>query len=132
MIHVDVGSDGRFVSRFRGDGLMVATPTGSTAYNLAADGPIVYPTLRCLLVTPISPHMLADRSIVLPDTAKVSMRICRSRGQTYANMDGLRGIEVTVGDEILVEASPDPVKLVVSPSRDYFNILRTKLKWGEQ
>lgn len=132
MIHVDVDCDGRFVSRFRGDGLMVATPTGSTAYNLAADGPIVYPTIRCLLVTPISPHMLADRPIVLPDTAKVCMRICRSRGQTYANMDGLRGIEVTVGDEILVEASPDPVKLVVSPSRDYFNILRTKLKWGEQ
>ncbi|MBI5526567.1 MAG: NAD(+)/NADH kinase, partial [Deltaproteobacteria bacterium] len=132
MIHVDVSNDGGFVSRFRGDGLMMATPTGSTAYNLAADGPIVFPTLRCILVTPISPHMLADRPIVLPDTAKVSMRIIKSRGQTFANLDGLRGFELGPGDEVRVEASPDPVSVVVSPARDYFNILRTKLKWGEQ
>jgi NAD+ kinase len=132
MIHVDVSSDGVFVSRFRGDGLMMATPTGSTAYNLAADGPIVFPTLRCILVTPISPHMLADRPIVLADTAKVSMRIIKSRGQTFANLDGLRGFELGAGDEVMVEASPDPVCIVVSPARDYFNILRTKLKWGEQ
>ena len=76
--------------------------------------------------------MLADRPIVLPDKATVSMRLCRSRGQTFANMDGLRGVEIFVGDEITVTASPDPVRIVVSPTRDYFNILRTKLKWGEQ
>jgi NAD+ kinase len=131
-IHVDASADGTFVSRFRGDGLMVATPTGSTGYNMAAHGPIIYPTLRCIVLTPISPHMLAYRPIVLPEGVNVSIRLSKSRGRTFANLDGLRGLSLETGDEIRVQESPNPVLVVVPGSRDYFNILRTKLRWGEE
>jgi len=129
-IQVNVTADGLFVSRFRGDGLMAATPTGSTAYNLSADGPIVHPALRCILLTPISPHMLADRPIILPHHSKVVIRLSVARDGTFATFDGSRGIELIEGDEVSVESSPHPVYVVIPRSRDYFNVLRTKLKWG--
>jgi NAD+ kinase len=132
MISVDVSADGNFVSRFRGDGLILATPTGSTAYNLAIDGPIVYPTARCMVLTPIAPHMLADRPLVLPDETRLSVMVSGVRGQTFINLDGLRGMELGAGDEIQVAASPNPLIVVVSRTRDYFSILRAKLKWGAQ
>jgi NAD+ kinase len=132
MIHMDVTADGVFVSRFRGDGVMAATPTGSTGYNLAVHGPIVHSTLKCILLTPISPHIISYRPLILPAGTKTVIRLSKSRGKTFANLDGLRGYGLDPGDEVLVEESPEPVRVVVPGSRDYFNVLRSKLGWGEE
>jgi NAD+ kinase len=132
MLELDVSVDGCFVSAFRADGLILSSPTGSTAYNLAAGGPIVQPLLPALVLTPICPHMLAHRPLVLDDRARVEVRLEPDpEVEAHVTFDGQRGFAL-VGDEIVsVTRSERTLRLVKVPTRDYFEVLRTKLKWGE-
>jgi NAD+ kinase len=121
----------QFVSTFRADGLIISTPTGSTAYNLSAGGPIVYPTMGAIVITPICPHMLTNRPIVLPDTLEVEIGIVTQNQEIFLTLDGQEGLPVTEFDRIIVRKSEQTVLLVQSPRKNYFDVLRNKLKWGE-
>lgn len=133
IMEMRVSVSGLFVSNFRADGLIIATPTGSTAYNLSAGGPIIYPTMHAMVITPICPHMLTNRPVVLPDELDVEVGIVSpSDGQEiYLTLDGQEGLPVGETDRICVRKSADRVLLVQSPDKNYFDVLRTKLKWGE-
>jgi NAD+ kinase len=132
IIELDVTVDGRFVSSFRADGIIVSSPTGSTAYNLAAGGPILRPTLPAMVVTPISPHMLSHRPLVVGDDARVEIRLRAARGvEVYTALDGQETFALGEGDGAVVTGSPMHLNLVTAHGRDYFEVLRTKLRWGE-
>ncbi len=132
IIEVDVAVDGAFVSSFRADGMIVSSPTGSTAYNLAAGGPILHPTLPAVVITPICPHMLTNRPLVVGDEARIEVRLRAGRDvEVYAALDGQETFAFADGDHVAVTGSPRRLKLVKAPGRDYFAVLRTKLKWGD-
>ncbi|MGH9459565.1 MAG: NAD(+)/NADH kinase [Thermoanaerobaculia bacterium] len=128
-ISVDVG--GEFVSTFRADGLIVSTPTGSTAYNLSAGGPIIHPTMAAVVLTPICPHMLSNRPIVLPDDVPVDVTILTEDQEVFLTLDGQEAVAVGPGDRVSIRKSNEAVSLVQSPNKSYFDVLRRKLKWGE-
>ena len=132
IIELDVSVDGLFVSTFRADGLIVSSPTGSTAYNLAAGGPILHPTLPATVLTPICPHMLTNRPLVVSDGSAIEVRLRAPRdGEIHITFDGQRGFPLRRQDSVKVTRSPRTLRLVTTPGRDYFEVLRTKLKWGE-
>jgi len=130
MFELEIGINNRYVSTFRADGLIVSTPTGSTAYSLSAGGPILYPTLESFLMTPICPHTLASRPIVLPDTFVLEATV-KNGDNIYLTLDGQVGFPLKVNDRIKVRKADYKTKFIVLHDRDYFQILRTKLKWGE-
>jgi NAD+ kinase len=123
--------DGEYLTVYRADGLIVATPTGSTAYNLSAGGPIVYPTLRHLILLPICSHTLSNRPIILPDTVTVAVTLDEKVQDVYLTLDGQVGQAMEAGDRVEIRRAPYHLKLVKSPHRSHFEILRTKLGWGE-
>lgn len=123
--------DGRLLSNYKADGLIVATPTGSTGYNLAAGGPIIYPEINSLLISPICPHMLTNRPIILWSRSVIEVEVCFEDDVVFFTGDGQIGCELLPGDRVEVRRSQSRARLVNSPSRDYFEILRTKLGWGE-
>jgi NAD+ kinase len=131
IVEMRVEVSGLFVSTFRADGLIVATPTGSTAYNLSAGGPIIYPTMGAVVITPICPHMLTNRPIVLPDTFDIEVSIATQEAEVFLTLDGQEGVEISYRDRVCIRKSPETVLLVQSPEKNYFDVLRTKLKWGE-
>jgi NAD+ kinase len=132
IIEMRVSVAGLFVSTFRGDGLIVCTPTGSTAYNLSAGGPIIYPTMGAVVITPICPHMLTNRPIVLPDELDIEISLATPDAKDiYLTLDGQEGLEISERDRVCVRKSEERVLLVQSPDKNYFDVLRNKLKWGE-
>jgi len=132
IIEMRVSVAGLFVSTFRGDGLIVATPTGSTAYNLSAGGPIIYPTMGAVVITPICPHMLTNRPLVLPDELDIEIGLTTPDAKDiYLTLDGQEGIQISDRDRVCVRKSEERVLLVQSPDKNYFDVLRNKLKWGE-
>jgi NAD+ kinase len=132
IIEMKVSVAGLFVSTFRGDGLIVATPTGSTAYNLSAGGPIIYPTMGAVVITPICPHMLTNRPIVLPDELDIEIALATPDSKDiFLTLDGQEGFEISDRDRVCVRKSEERVLLVQSPDKNYFDVLRNKLKWGE-
>jgi NAD+ kinase len=132
IIELEVAVDGVFVSSFRADGIIVSSPTGSTAYNLAAGGPILHPTLPAIVVTPICPHMLTNRPLVVSDESRIELRLRAAREvEVYAALDGQETFAFGDGDSVVVTGSPRRLKLVKARGRDYYEVLRTKLKWGE-
>jgi NAD+ kinase len=132
IIELDVSVDGAFVSTFRADGLIVSSPTGSTAYNLAAGGPILHPTLPAIVLTPICPHMLTNRPLVVSDESTIEVRVrAATDGEVHLTLDGQRGFPLSRKDSVKVTRSPRTLRLVTTTGRDYFEVLRTKLKWGE-
>jgi NAD+ kinase len=132
IIDMRVSVAGLFVSSFRGDGLIVATPTGSTAYNLSAGGPIIYPTMGAVVITPICPHMLTNRPLVLPDELDIEIGVVTpDASDVYLTLDGQEGFEIGDQDRVCVRRSEARVLLIQSPDKNYFDVLRTKLKWGE-
>ncbi len=133
IIEMRVRVAGLFVSTFRADGLIVATPTGSTAYNLSAGGPIIYPTMGAVVITPICPHMLTNRPLVLPDELDIEIGISNPSAdqEIYLTLDGQEGFPITESDRVCVRKSDERVLLVQSPDKNYFDVLRGKLKWGE-
>jgi len=122
---------GQYVTRYKADGIIVATPTGSTAYSLAANGPILFPSMRGLILAPICPHMLTQRPIVLPDDQTMTIRLL-SESEVYLTLDGQSGMQLQRDDQVQIKQSQARVLLVRNPRIDYFGILRAKLKWGER
>lgn len=131
IIEMSVEVGGQFVSSYRADGMIVSTPTGSTAYNLSAGGPIIYPTMNAVVLTPICPHMLSNRPIVLPDYLRIDITIVSQSPEVYLTLDGQEGIPIAEGTLVSVHKSDRTVALVQSPNKNYFDVLRGKLKWGE-
>jgi NAD+ kinase len=133
MIDLSVSVSSEFVTRVKADGLIVATPTGSTAYNLSAGGPIVEPSVDALLLTPIAPHTLTNRPVVIPANAVVRVQPnMTDRDEAFVTFDGQAGFQLHVGDDIEVKRAEKPLRLIRSSTRSYFEVLRTKLKWGER
>jgi len=131
IIDLKVSIDGRFLTTFRADGLIISSPTGSTGYNLSAGGPILYPNLEALIVTPICPFTLTHRPIILPDTSVIEIKMGENSEEVTLTFDGQVGFDLKDNDRVIVSKSEEKLKLLKSPDQDYFDILRTKLKWGE-
>ncbi|HEU4926170.1 MAG TPA: NAD(+)/NADH kinase [Vicinamibacterales bacterium] len=130
-LSVSIGSDR--VMQVRADGLIVATPTGSTAYNLAAGGPIVQPVVDALLLTPIAPHMLTNRPLVVTGTSTISVEPnMNGNDEVFVTFDGQSGHALQADDVVTIERASRPLCLVRSAQRSYFDVLRQKLKWGER
>jgi NAD+ kinase len=121
-----------YVTTFKADGLIISTPTGSTAYSLSAGGPILYPTLDNIIITPICPHTLTNRAMVLPGDSIIKVILRSPTERVYLTMDGQVGFSVMQNDVIEVSKAPFKTRLLIPCDRDYFHILRTKLKWGER
>jgi NAD+ kinase len=132
MADLRVEIDHQFVANFRADGVIVSTPTGSTAYSLAANGPIVMPTIDAMVITPICPHLLTIRPIVVPGDSTVTVRVEGVPSQTYLTVDGQEAIEVQLGDTINCCRSEYSVRLLRLRPNGLFNVLRSKLSWGER
>ncbi len=120
------------VATYHADGLIVSTPSGSTAYNLAAGGPIVYPTLDCVILTPICPHTLSNRPIVLPDNAQLTIKIVENIKDIFATLDGQMGYKITPNQKLIVRKSTRKIKIITQRNKNYFDVLRTKLNWEER
>lgn len=121
-----------YVTTFKADGLIISTPTGSTAYSLSAGGPILYPTLNSIVLTPICPHTLTNRPIVLPDDFTIEIMMRSESEDVFLTLDGQVGFSLRKNDVIEVKKSEFTTKLLIPCERDYFQVLRTKLKWGER
>jgi NAD+ kinase len=131
IIGVKINVDGEWANTMRADGVIVSTPTGSTAYSLAAGGPIIMPSLDCMMITPICPHGLTQRALVLPDTVKMELAVDHMPGHVYLTLDGQDGIDLKAGDLIQISRfKKHKLKLVKAPTRDYFTLLREKLNFG--
>jgi NAD+ kinase len=132
IIDLETYINNSYVTTFKADGLIISTPTGSTAYSLSAGGPVLYPTLDNIIVTPICPHTLTNRPIVLPGDSKIEVILRSPTERVYLTLDGQVGFSVMQNDIIEVVKAPFKTKLLIPCDRDYFQILRKKLKWGER
>ena len=123
--------DDEEVGQYSADGIVVATATGSTAYSLSAGGPVLVPDLDALVATPISPHTLAVRPLVVPGDARIEVEIRPRREETILTVDGQAGVDLAPGDRVAVVRSPHPVRLIQLPGQTFFSVLRRKLGWGD-
>jgi NAD+ kinase len=130
IIDIRVEVDGRLLARYRSDGLILSTPSGSTAYNLSAGGPIAYPLLPIVIVTPICPHTLNHRPLVVPDTSRIAIRLDTRSEKIFLTLDGQEGVNLEYGDRVRVCGSPKKVRLVRISGRSFYDSLRGKLRWG--
>jgi NAD+ kinase len=132
IIDLETTINGEYLSTFRSDGLIISTPTGSTAYNLSAGGPIVYPSLHTIIITPICPHTLTIRPIIIPDDVKIRALLKSSTEEVILTLDGQQGFTLKFEDIVEVGKAEGRILLIKSPYRHYFELLREKLKWGER
>ncbi len=132
IMDLELRVDGEHVTTYKADGLIICTPTGSTAYSLAAGGPIIYPTVEAFVITPICPHTLTNRPLVIPDSAKIEIDFKAGEDSVFLTLDGQVGIELVPGDHIIVRKAPEKLRLVRQAKKTYYEILRNKLKWGER
>lgn len=130
IIEVEVELNGLYVNSFRADGLIISTPTGSTAYNLSAGGPIVFPSMNAMVLTPICPFTLTNRPIVVPDTAEINLKLKNESDGVVLTLDGQVGYQMQREDRVSIRKSRTNFNLVQPPNRNYFDVLRNKLKWG--
>ncbi len=131
IIELETSVNNRYVTTFRSDGLIVSTPTGSTAYCLSAGGPILFPTIESIVLIPICPHTLTNRPIVLPDTVSIEITLRSLVEDVFLTLDGQVGFSLRQNDTVIVEKSPYKTRLLIPFERDFFEVLRTKLRWGE-
>lgn len=131
MIELELSIDQDFVCRYRADGLIVASPTGSTAYSLSAGGPIVHPSVESFIITPICPHTLSDRPVVVGDTSVIEVKLSAGTESVFLTLDGQKGIPLQATDRVRISRAQQLLKLIQTPNKSYFEILRSKLKWGE-
>ena len=127
---IDCVVGGHYVTTYRADGLIIATPTGSTAYNLSAGGPIIYPSVGAVSIAPICPHTLTNRPLVLPDTKKIELELKTRDQEVMFTSDGHKGVHLFAGDKIAIIKSDKTFNTVLTMDRDYFQILRNKLRWS--
>ena len=130
IIDLELHIDGGYVCSYMADGLIVSTPTGSTAYSLAAGGPIVYPVLDAFIITPICPHSLTNRPLVVPDSMRIEIAFHGGDEPIYLTIDGQVGIELKEGDRVAIHKAPNKLRVIRPVQKTYFQILRNKLKWG--
>jgi len=131
MIELSISIQGRFVTNLRGDGIIVSTPTGSTGYSLSAGGPIINPAVHSLILTPISPHTLTHRPLIVPDDSEIDVTLTSKDEGAMATLDGQVGVALTQGDTVVLKASEFRTKLIRFPETSYYGVLREKLKWGD-
>ena len=132
MIDLETFASGAAVATYHADGLIVSTPTGSTAYSLSAGGPLLLPGLEAIVLTPICPHSLTQRPLVLPVESEIEVVVHTRGGEATITMDGQQGMNLEDGDRVCMRRSPHPVDIVASPLRTRFQILQAKLRWGER
>ena len=131
MIELKVSIQGQFVTNLRGDGLIISTPTGSTAYSLSAGGPIINPAVHSLILTPICPHTLTHRPLIVPDDSEIDVSLTSKDEGAMATLDGQVGVALTQGDTVVIKATDFRTKLIRFPETHYYGVLREKLKWGD-
>ncbi len=129
MIDLDTYVDGHLVTAYKADGLIISTPTGSTAYSLSAGGPIIFPSVRAFCITPICPHMLTNRPVIVPDTSVIEI-LNHGEDGTFLTVDGQTGEPMLNDDRVICRSSPNTVSLIRPPKLFFFDVLREKLKWG--
>ena len=122
--------DDQFLTDYRADGLIVSTPNGSTAYSLAAGGPIIHPSVPGILITPICPFTLTNRPLMVPDAATIKIQLAESSSDIMLTCDGQVGLKIDERDTILISKSPNPVQMITLPDQNYFDVLKAKLKWS--
>jgi NAD+ kinase len=132
IVDMETSVNGRYLTTFKADGLIVSTPTGSTGYSLSANGPILHPSLECISITPICPHTLTNRPLVVAADAQIGIRLSTTEEAVFLTLDGQVGVGLTCGDLVQIKKSDHVTRLVQSRSKDYYSVLRTKLKWGER
>ena len=132
LIDLEVRADGELMTAYRADGLIIATPTGSTAYNLSAAGPILFPTMDAVVLTPICSHSLTNRPIALPGTMCLEVSLLTDTPDVILSLDGQAGLPVTSKDVLRVRRAQSRIRLIRDPQKTYFQVLRAKLKWGER
>ncbi|MBW1898614.1 MAG: NAD(+)/NADH kinase [Deltaproteobacteria bacterium] len=130
LAHIDTYINGHYLTTYKGDGLIVATPTGSTAYSLAAGGPILHPAVSGMIMTPICPFTLTNRPLIVPDKVKIEIRLAKMSSDIILTFDGQKGLEIDERDTIIVEKSAHPIRIIVMSGRHYFDVLKAKLKWS--
>jgi len=130
IIEIETYLNEQFVNSFRADGLIVSTPTGSTAYNLSAGGPVIFPSMNAVVITPICPFTLSNRPIVVPDDSLIEVRLKTGNEEVALTLDGQVGFPLQVGDRIVIRKSNTTFNLIQPANRNYFDVLRDKLKWG--
>jgi len=130
IIHIETCLNDQFVNSFRADGLIVSTPTGSTAYNLSAGGPIIFPTMNTVVITPICPFTLSNRPIVVPDDSVIEIRLMTEKEDVALTLDGQVGFPIQARDRVIIRKSTTTFNLVQPKNRNYFDLLRDKLRWG--
>ncbi|MGB8508190.1 MAG: NAD(+)/NADH kinase [Pyrinomonadaceae bacterium] len=129
IIEIETWIDKQFVNVFRADGLIISTPTGSTAYNLSAGGPVIYPSMGAVVITPICPHTLSNRPIVVPDDVEFEFTL-KTREDVALTLDGQVGVPLEIEDRVIVRKSSTTFNLIQASTRNYFDVLRNKLRWG--
>jgi len=130
IIEIEAYFNQQFVNSFRADGLIVSTPTGSTAYNLSAGGPVIFPSMNAIVITPICPFTLSNRPIVVPDDADIELRLKTDKEDVALTLDGQVGFSLQVEDRVMIKKSNTTFKLIQPANRNYFDVLRDKLRWG--
>ena len=130
IIEIEAYLNDQFVNSFRADGLIVSTPTGSTAYNLSAGGPVIYPSMNAIVITPICPFTLSNRPIVVPDNSFIEVRLKTRNEEVALTLDGQVGCPLQAGDKIVIRKSKTTFNLVQPANKNYFDVLRDKLRWG--
>jgi len=132
MMDLDTYVNDNYLNRFKADGLIICTPTGSTGYSLSAGGPIVYPSLHLFSITPICPHTLTNRPLIISDESIIRIELMSESEDVFLTVDGQVGVRIKRHDRVIVRKSEKTLSLVKSPFRSYFEILKKKLKWGER
>jgi NAD+ kinase len=130
LAHIETYVDDHYLTTYSADGLIVATPTGSTAYSLAAGGPVIHPAVPAIILTPICPFTLTNRPLLVPETANIKIRLTEGSSDIILTFDGQKGLEINDQDEIMIQKGSHPIHLITLPDRQYFDILKNKLKWS--
>jgi len=130
LAHIETCIDDHYLTTYSADGLIVATPTGSTAYSLAAGGPVIHPAVAGIILTPICPFTLTNRPLIVPESANIKIRLTKGSADIILTFDGQKGLKIDDRDEIVIQKGPHPIHLITLPDRQYFDILKNKLKWS--
>jgi len=130
LANIDTYINDHFLTTYRADGLIVSTPTGSTAYSLAAGGPILHPGVPGIIMAPICPHTLTNRPLIVPDSVNIRIQLAEKSSDIMLTFDGQAGLEIDERDTIVIQKGPRPVRMIVMPDRHYYDLLKTKLRWS--
>ena len=130
LAYIETYINDQYLTTYSADGLIIATPTGSTAYSLAAGGPVIHPAVPGIIMTPICPFTLTNRPLIVPDNAGIKIRLGEKSSDLILTFDGQQGFEIEHGDEIVIDKGPSPINMITIPGQDYFDVLKAKLRWS--